>query len=350
MDHDWIEESTSSERTVLDPPGRPRPSIPLREPDGLVLKDVHGESLLRRLGRGMARPFRAAGDVQALAESGRWVQQPVNTGLRIAVTGVQGGAGKSTVAALLAATFARYRQDRVLALDLDPEFGSLPLRLGVSSGRSLADLRRAGLGTAPFEEIKPYLAQPGERLWAMPGSPGWRGEADHGAAAVYRSAGLPLSRFFGVTVIDCGGGPRTDLHRAVLASAHAQVLVTPGTAMGAAGVSRAFTRLRAGDLRELVQRTLVVFTVQTPQGGLSMDLATARESLRKVGSDAVVLGFDRHLAVGTTVDSARLGHPARVTAVEAAAGAIRRALPSRSSPLEGEGRRLGPDTGGRGKP
>ncbi|KAB2388830.1 nucleotide-binding protein [Actinomadura montaniterrae] len=328
MDHNWAE----SERTVELAPISSSPR--LMAPDGLALKNVHGESLLRRLGRGVAKPFLAVGDAQRLAEHVSYVQQPVIAGLRIAVTGIHGGAGKSTIAALLAVAFARYRQDRVLALDLDPEFGSLPFRLGVSGGRSLRDLARAGLGTAPFEELEPYLARLGERLWTLTGSPGWRRGSDGDAAVVYGSAGLPLSRFFGVTVIDCGGGLRSDLHRAILASAHAQVFVTPATALGAASASRALTWLQAAGFSDLVGRTLVVFTERTPHGGSPVNIAHVRASLSKVGSDAFLFGFDRHLAVETIVDSRHLGHSARVTTTAIAAASIDRALLTPPSPPE----------------
>ncbi|MFD0686796.1 MinD/ParA family ATP-binding protein [Actinomadura fibrosa] len=303
-------------------PWRPEPAA-----EDLVRHDVHGDPLLRRLSRGAARPFRASQDVQALAEHGRWIQHPVTTGRRIAVTGIRGGCGKSTVAALISAVFARYRQDRVLALDLDPELGSLPLRLGIPAGHSLADLARAGLGTASFAEVEPYLARMGERLWALPGSQGAVGGAGLDAD-VYRAAGLPLSRFFGVTVTDCGVGVHTPLHHGVLAAAHAQVLVTPATPEGAASAGRALDYLAAGELRHLVARTVVVFTVPTPNARRLINVGQAREILREVGADALVMNHDRHLAIGTTVDPSRLAYTTRVSAIAIAAAALNRALPA----------------------
>lgn len=325
----WAEGDISPGRKIPDPSEPPASSSPLLAPDDLVLRHVHGEPLLRRLGRGMTRPFLAVGDLQALTEKGRWIQHPVTTGLRIAVTGSHGGAGGSTIAALLAATFARHRQDRVLALDLDPVFGSLPLRLGVPDGRSLADLAHAGLGTASFQEVEPYLARSGERLWALPGWPGQVCESAGDGTAVYRSAGLSLSRFFGVTIIDCGTELQADTLRAVLASAHAHVFVAPATTSGAKGVSRAHTRLRQLDL---IQRTVVVFTVRTRHGRPSPEVASVRQALRRAGSDAMVLGFDRHLAVGTTIAPRRLAYPTRIATIDLAANVIRRALPPAVTP------------------
>ncbi len=131
---------------------------------------------------GIARPFRIAADVQAAAEHGRLLRSPVTTGRRIVVTGGHRGSGKSTVAALIAAVLARHRQDRIL--DLDPGTGSLPLRLGVRAGPSLADLARAGLETASFDAVGP---RPARRGPALDGARAYGGLD----AAVYRAAYFP---------------------------------------------------------------------------------------------------------------------------------------------------------------
>ncbi|XRQ03342.1 hypothetical protein ACN3XK_42965 [Actinomadura welshii] len=293
-------------------------------PEDLVRERVHGDSLLRRVGRGAVRPFRPADDVQALTEHGAWIQHPVTTGRRIAVTGLRGGAGKSTVAALVASVFARYRRDRVLALDLDPELGSLPLRLGVRAEHTLADLAGLDLAAAPFEDVEPRLTRLGETLWALPGHRGALGGGADGG--VYRAAGVPLSRFFGVAVTDCGAGISTDLHRAVLSAAHAQILVTPATVDGAASVGRALDWMNASGFRDLVSRTVVVFAVQSPHLTRLADVKKAGEILAEAGVGSVKLRFDRHLATGSVLDAGRLGYSTRVAAMVIAAEALRRAL------------------------
>ncbi|MFI0482186.1 hypothetical protein [Actinomadura sp. 9N215] len=293
-------------------------------PEDLVRGPVHGDSLARRVGRGAVRPFRPADDVQALAEHGAWIQHPVTTGRRIAVTGLRGGAGKSTVAALVASAFARYRQDRVLALDVDPELGSLALRLGARPRNTPSELAGLDLGAAPFEDVEPRLTRLGESLWALPGHRGTiGGDMDGG---VYRAVGVPLSRFFGIAVTDCGAGISTDLHRAVLSAAHAQVLVTPATVDGAASVGRALDWMNASGFQDLVTRTLVVFAVQSPHLTRLADVRKAGEILAEAGVGSVKLRFDRHLATGSVLDTGRLAYATRVTAIVIAAEALRRAL------------------------
>ncbi|WP_242903157.1 nucleotide-binding protein [Actinomadura terrae] len=309
------------------PPPRPAPLVVPTAPETLVQGPVHGDSVMRRVLRGALHPFRSADDVREVTEHGRWIAHPVTTGRRIAVMGVREGSGKSTVSALVTTAFARHRDDRVLALDLDPEMGSLPLRLGVRNEHPVADLAGADLSTASFEQVRQFLVPLGERLWALPTTYGTvgagRGLVDAGR---YQSAGVQLSRFFGVTVADNGAGTRTPLHRAVLAAAHAQILVAPATVDGAAAVGRVLDWMGSGDLRALLPRTLVVFTSHTPHKAGTVDVDRAAGILAEVGVNTIRLGFDRQLAVGTTLDHARLAYATRLTAIAIAAEALRLAL------------------------
>ncbi|WP_433325764.1 AAA family ATPase [Spirillospora sp. CA-294931] len=309
-------------RPPAPPPTAAEPGV---DPEKLVLQDVHGDSRLRRVGRAAVRPFRPADEMQRIAEHGRWIQHPVTTGRRIAVIGVRGGTGKSTVAALVASVFARYRQDRVLALDVDPERGSLPLRLGLRGQYTLTDLARAELATASFDQVEPYLAHPLERLWALPGTRGPIGGAAL-SADTYRSTGIPLTRFFGVTITDSGAGIRTELHRAVLRAAHAQVLVATATPEGAASVGHALDWMAANGLQALHPRTIVVFTAHSPTMAQGLDVKRASEVLTEVGAGVVRMGYDRHMAVGAALDPSRLAQATHVTAVTIAAEALRRSV------------------------
>ena len=84
-----------------------------------------GDPPLRRMWRSASRMFTSSRATRALADLAAEVQVPVHTGRRIAVASVHGGAGKTTVAAVLASVFAARRSDPVLAADADPHEGSL---------------------------------------------------------------------------------------------------------------------------------------------------------------------------------------------------------------------------------
>ncbi|RAY13177.1 hypothetical protein DPM19_22060 [Actinomadura craniellae] len=311
--------NATAEGTLERPGQRPVPG-------DLVRSRAHGDSRLRRVGHGMLRAFQPSAEVQSIAEFGEQVQRPITTGRRIAVMGVRGGAGKSTVTALIASVFAHYRQDRVLALDVDPDLGSLPLRLGAAPEHAIDDLARGGVVGGGFEDVRPYLAQGGgERLWVLPAALGEVRDSSL-EPAVYEAVAVPLSRFFGVTITDCGADPLSELNRTVLAGAHAQILVAPTTPDGATAVGRVLDWQRSRGLGDLAARTLVVFTVKSPAAKQALDLEGAAGILGEAGAGVQRLGYDRHVAVGTALDPRLMGYATRVTAVRLAAGALRRAL------------------------
>jgi MinD-like ATPase involved in chromosome partitioning or flagellar assembly len=289
------------------------------------MADQHGDPLWRRFGHEAARPFRSNDDIRAVAESVANVQRPITTGRRLVVAAMRGGAGKSTVAALLATVFARHRRDRVLALDIDPDFGSLPLRLGVRARRTLRDLADAQVMGGSFADVAPYLARAGERLWTLSGT---RGRVGDGGldAELYEAAGIPLTRFFGITIVDCGSGMNSGLSRSALTGAHALILVTPATTDGARSVGRTLDWLIGVGMSDLVARTVVAFTVKDAHHRGSVDVNRAAEILGEIGTGVATLDYDRHIASGAVLDPRRLARATRFTALRIAAEALGRAL------------------------
>ncbi|MBC6459401.1 MinD/ParA family protein [Actinomadura sp. HBU206391] len=305
-----------------------RPPVPqVRDPRELVGQQAHGDSLIRRVGHGVAHAFRPAEEVQTAAKFGEWVQHPVTTGRRIAVTSIRGGAGKSTVAALLATVYGHYRQDPVLALDVDPGLGSLALRLGITPAHSLGDLAATTAQNGSFEELQPYLTRAGKNLWVLPGTR----SAVHDSpldAGTYQNVAAPLNRLFGLTVVDCGAGLLGDVPRAVLSGAHAQILVTHTTYDGAVSAREALDWMMLSGYSELVHRTVVVFVSRNPDADSLLDLGRATALVQERGAGAVWLRYDRHVALGSTLDARRMAYATRLTGVRIAAEAMRRAIAS----------------------
>ncbi|MDT0304233.1 MinD/ParA family ATP-binding protein [Streptomonospora wellingtoniae] len=284
----------------------------------------HGDSLLRRVGRGAARPFRPPEDILAPVRLGRDLQRSVITGRRVVVSRPHGWAAESTVTALLALAFAHYRYDRVLALDLGPGNSGLGPRLGA------ADPARPGLagGTIEsdsFDEVAQCMEQVGEGLWLLPKL---QEEIAQGTldANRYQNAVLPLTRFFGLTVIDRAADVSDGLNRAAQASAHAHVLVVPSTREGAASIGRAFDWMAANGAESLPRRIVVVFTEQTRGDDRAFDFGGSAAILRESGAEVFRLGFDRHLAEGTRIDPSRISAATHATATRIAAECLRRSL------------------------
>ncbi|MFD0691771.1 MinD/ParA family ATP-binding protein [Actinomadura fibrosa] len=237
------------------------------------------------------------------------------------MTSIRGGAGKSTVTALVAGVIRRYRGDQVVAVDADPGLGSLPVRLGASTASSLRHL--AAAHPRSWEEIAPYLGRTAEGLFVLPAAPTGvvADEIDH---RVFQQAAGRLEPYFSVAVVDCGGGLTGELQRSVIGSAHAQVFVAPGTVDGALSARTALNWFAQNGYGELLSRTVVALVAHTPRP--DADLVRAREMLSAGGLPVVHVPFDRHLAAGVSIAPERTGGAAEAAATTIAAHAFVRSL------------------------
>ncbi|QKW33618.1 hypothetical protein HUT06_05880 [Actinomadura sp. NAK00032] len=310
-------------------PNAPQPQMP--GPAGaagpvpaeeLVRKNQHGDPLARRMGRNVRKAV--GGGSREARETGAFLelmQQPVPGTRQIAVASVRGGAGKTTMAALVATELARYRQDRVLAADADAELGSLPLRLGIRTELSLFDL--AGQNPRTFEEAARYLSRTPEGLFVLSSTRGGR-IAGEFTLETFQSALAVVGRYVGTTVIDCGAGILTELNRGVVANSHGLVLVTPGTVDGALSARGALEWYAANDLQDMLRRTVIAMVSHAPQVGA--DLHRAHQMLSAWGLPVVFVPYDRHLATGSSVDMSKVSGAARTAVTRVVHEVFARAL------------------------
>ncbi|WP_030763935.1 ATPase [Streptomyces sp. NRRL F-2664] len=279
-------------------------------------KPRHGEPFTARALRAVRRTVSssAAREVAEATRAAELLQQPVTTGRQIAVTSIRGGAGKSTVAALLGTTYAHYRQDPVLFVEADPALGSLPIRLGAESLRwttgDVADIVEPQMSLL---DITGYLVQLRDNAWLLPGSQGQIGAMLDTRA--YERAMVALRRYFGVTVVDCETLP-AEVARVALSASQARVLATPATLDGVSS-TYAVLQWMQGLPPHILASTSVVITEQAPHCGV--DLADAVRTLEAAGPSVHVLPYDRHLADGGHLRTELLAHSTRQTAARLAA-------------------------------
>ncbi|MGG2460642.1 MinD/ParA family ATP-binding protein [Streptomyces sp. RGM 3693] len=279
-------------------------------------KPQHGESFAARAVRAVrgALSSSAAREVAVVTQIAGVLQQPVTTGRQIAVTSIRGGAGKSTVAALLGTTFAHYRQDPVLFLEADPALGSLPQRLGAQTLRwTTSDVAEIVKPDMSLLDVTGYLVQLPNNAWLLPASLGQIGAMLDSAA--YEQAVVALRRYFGVMVIDCETLP-AEVARVALASAHGRVLTTPATPEGITSTYSVLQWMQ-GLPRHVIAGTVVVLTELVPHQGVDLD--GAAQQLKSTGASVQVLPYDRHLAAGGPVHTEFLAPPTRQAAARIAA-------------------------------
>ncbi|MBK6042032.1 MinD/ParA family protein [Streptomyces sp. MBT55] len=283
---------------------------------GTARRPQRGESAAARISRAVRRIVSSstAREVAELTRTAEQIQQPVTTGRQIAVTSIRGGAGKTTVAALLGTAYAHYRHDPVLLVEADPALGSLPLRLGAESLRwTTADLADIVEPQMSLLDVTGYLVQLPDNAWLLPGSQGRIGAMLDTAA--YERVMVALRRYFGVTVVDCETLP-AEVARVALSAAQARVLAVPATLDGITS-TYAVLQWMQGLPRHMIAGTVVALTSTTSRPGI--DVEAAAEKLRSTGAAVHVLPHDRHLAAGGELRTELLARPTRLAAARLAA-------------------------------
>lgn len=154
------------ESAVRARPHRPVVVLFDGEPDGLVHKvfEVGAEDIVALPTTAEEGDWRVVTDQLAFTiqkavarKSGALAAAGAATSRMICVLGPKGGSGKTLTAANLAVALAADGQ-RVLALDLDLQFGDLGLAMGLQPKQTIYDLARSS-GSLDSDKVEGYLAR-----------------------------------------------------------------------------------------------------------------------------------------------------------------------------------------------
>jgi len=172
----------------------------------------------------------------------------------IAVVSPKGGVGKTTLTVLIGSLLAHIRSDRVVAVDTNPDFGSLGWTLtpnhDVFADDLLELLERPDL---PSTELDAHLGRSGDGLMVLP-APFDSARASRMDRSAYKRLIEHLQRRAGILLLDCGTGLHDPPAQAALMCADQLVLVTDSEPATATLVAEASRRL----LRSGAPVTLVV--------------------------------------------------------------------------------------------
>ncbi|MBV9196111.1 MAG: hypothetical protein JO168_18400 [Solirubrobacterales bacterium] len=175
------------------------------------------------------------------------VGQRLRSCVTIAVVSPKGGVGKSTITALLGSLLAFLRRDRVVAVETNPDWGSLGRRLVPDHPIFIDDLLAGPLseGLLSPTSLDAQLGRGPDGLMIAPApiDPDRATKLDEQA---YRTLFERLGELVGTLVLDCGTGLDDPPARAALSCADQLVLVCDGEPDTASIVAEA-----AGWLRRL---------------------------------------------------------------------------------------------------
>ena len=245
------------------------------------------------------------------------IRQPIPGDYRIAVLSLKGGVGKTTTTVGLGSTFASLRGDCVIAVDANPDFGTLGQRIPQQTTSTVRDLLANASGIRRYSDVRAHTSQAPSRLEVL------ASERDPAASEAfseedYRRVVDILQVYYNVILTDCGTGIMHSVMRGVLDLANTLVLVASPAVDAARSAAATLDWLQAHGYSDLVERTVVVISSPRP-GAASIDMDALTAHFLARCRAVKVLPFDEHLAEGAEIDLERLRPATRTAFVELAA-------------------------------
>ncbi|MFQ6327668.1 AAA family ATPase [Nocardia sp. CWNU-33] len=264
---------------------------------------------------GVVNPGESAADVVYRDLVDR-VNQPVRGDYRIAILSLKGGVGKTTTTVGLGSTFSTLRGDRVIAIDANPDLGTLGHRVPRQTRSTVRNLLEDEHITR-YSDVRAHTSQAPSRLEVL-ASEQDPAVSEAFSEADYRQAIGILQSFYNIILTDCGTGLMHSAMAGVLDMASSLVLVTSPAIDGARSASATLDWLDHHGYGKLVERTVVVVNASR-RGASTVDL----DQLRKLFLDRTravqVVPFDDHLAEGAEIDLELVSKPTRRALLELAA-------------------------------
>lgn len=242
--------------------------------------------------------------------------------LRIAVVGLKGGVGKTTLSILLATAAAQARRHPVLLLDSDTTYGSLMLRTGIVPRATAHDIAAMG-DPGSLQLLMTSISSTPDNVWVLPSgrSPDQSARFDD---HTYVDAVRAVYRHFPLTVTDCGAGMAGPLMSRVITASHALVLATSPSMDGLLASHNALQWLKSLGHDDLMRRTIVAIT-NVPNDP-PIDLAETRKRFADISAGVVAVPTDPHLSPGSHLVYGSLSERTRRAANDLASVATAAAL------------------------
>ncbi len=228
------------------------------------------------------------------------IRTPVLSCYRIAVISLKGGVGKTTTTTALGATLATERQDKILAIDANPDAGTLGRRVRRETGATIRDLVQAIPYINSYMDIRRFTSQAPSGLEII------ANDVDPAVSTTfndedYRRAIDVLGKQYPIILTDSGTGLLYSAMRGVLDLADQLIIISTPSVDGASSASTTLDWLSAHGYADLVSRSLTVISGVRETGKMiKVDDIVSHFETRCRG--VVVVPFDEHLSAGAEVN------------------------------------------------
>ena len=230
------------------------------------------------------------------------VRAPVAGGHhRVAVLSLKGGVGKTTATVGLGSTLASLRGDRVIAVDGNPDRGTLSDKVRLETPATIRDLLNERLLVTRYADVRAYTSQASSRLEIL------ASDRDPGISVAfsaddYRAVTGVLERYYSICITDCGTGLLHSAMAGILELADQIVLVSSASVDGARSASATLDWLEAHGYADLVRGGVVVLSAIRRRSKSTVDLDRLEQHFAARSRAVVRVPYDPHLEEGAEVE------------------------------------------------
>ncbi|MFG1708456.1 AAA family ATPase [Nonomuraea sp. M3C6] len=244
---------------------------------------------------------------------------PVTTGHhRVAVLSLKGGVGKTTTTVGLGATLAQMRGDRVIAVDANPDRGTLSDKLVLETSATVRDLLNEREQVKRYVDIRAFTSQAPSRLEVL-ASDRDPSVSEAFSGSDYQDVSQVLENFYSICITDCGTGLLHSAMGGVLGLADQIVLVSSPSVDGARAASATLDWLEAHHYADLVKAATVVLCSVRPRSKSAVDIKKLEAHFAARCRAVIQVPYDPHLEEGAEIDLDRLQEPTREAYLQLAA-------------------------------
>ncbi len=230
------------------------------------------------------------------------VRTPVAGGHhRVAVLSLKGGVGKTTTAVGLGATLATLRGDRVIAVDANPDRGTLSDKVRLETAATIRDLLNERDQVLRYADVRAFTSQAPSRLEVLASDRDPTVSVAFGADD-YCDAARVLEHFYSICITDCGTGLLHSAMSGVLRLADQIVLVSSPSVDGARSASATLDWLEAHRCGYLVRNGVVVLSAIRPKSKSTVDLDRLEHHFAARCRAVARIPYDPHLEEGAEVE------------------------------------------------
>jgi MinD-like ATPase involved in chromosome partitioning or flagellar assembly len=270
--------------------------------------------MVSRLTGGLVRPGVAEQRRQELETR---IDTPFQGSRKIAMVALKGGVGKTTTTACLGAVLSERRHDRIVAVDANPDAGTLGYRIRLETTRTAKDLVASADKVQGYADMRAHASQTSLRRLEVIASDVDPAADEAFSEKDYREVATVLERFYPIVLTDCGPGLLHSAMRSILPMADQLVIVSAASLDGSRAASLTLDWLEQHDYQELARESVVVINAVRPRTLVDID-QLVQHFVRRCRA-VVQVPFDRHLETGAEIVFADLAPGTRYAYLELAA-------------------------------